>query len=73
MVKLQTPLYLTGFLKRRIRPESQKDSQNCGRKKIRQAAFTVFALTTPMVDFWLQTAHQPKATQNLPMSYIYRR
>jgi hypothetical protein len=31
-------------------------------------AFTVFALTVSMVDFSLQTARLPPATENLPMS-----
>ncbi len=68
MVNIKVPLYLTDFLKRRIRPKSRKNLQNYGRKKFRETAFTVFELTIFMVDFALQAAHSPQVTENLPMS-----
>ncbi len=58
------PLYLTDFLKCRIRPESQKDSQNCGRKKFGGPAFTLPALSITMVDYSLRTGHRPHADRN---------
>jgi hypothetical protein len=66
-------LYLTGFYESRIRPESQKITQKVAGKKYEVCAFTLSALSILMVDFSLQTAQQPQATENLPMSDICQR
>jgi len=58
------PLYLTGFLESRIRPESQKITQKVAGNKYDDSPFTLFALSMLMVDFSLQTVPLPSATEN---------
>ncbi len=55
-----------------IRPKSQKNSQNYGRKKFRELPFTLFALRMFMVDFRLQKRVLAPVTETSPMSDIYR-
>jgi hypothetical protein len=65
-------IYLTGFQESRIRPESQKITQKVAGKKYDEPAFTLFTLSMFMVDFALLAERPWKATENLPMSCIYR-
>lgn len=46
MVNFKFPVYLTGFLKCRNRPETRKIAQKCARGRHTDLAFTVFELTT---------------------------